>query len=88
MIHQVALLRGVVDGAGALLAGISPQAIGKRAPARAFTSRGADLWKAYEERYHEIADDGGISELLFGKEFARAYAAMAGETTPPKANED
>lgn len=80
MIHQVALLRGVVDGAQALLAELSPEAIGKRAPSRTFALRGAELWKAYEERYHEIADeDAAISELLFGNEFARAYAAMAGE---------
>jgi type VI secretion system protein ImpI len=88
MIHQVALLRGVVDGAQALLAELNPEAIGRRAPSRTFMPRAAELWKAYEERFHEIADeDAAISELLFGKEFARAYAAMAGETGTGKNDE-
>jgi predicted component of type VI protein secretion system len=89
MIHQVALLRGVVDGAQALLAELSPEAISERAPSRAFTSRAAEMWKAYEERYHEIADeDAAVSELLFGKEFASAYSAMAGDTSSGKTRED
>jgi predicted component of type VI protein secretion system len=89
MIHQVALLRGVVDGAQAILAELSPESIGQRVRSRAFTSRAVDLWKAYEQRYHEIADeDAAVSELLFGKEFARAYAAMAGDTHGRKPDEE
>jgi type VI secretion system protein ImpI len=89
MIHQVALLRGVVEGAQALLAELSPEAIGERAPSRPFTLRAAELWKAYEERYHEITDeDAAVSDLLFGAEFARAYAAMSGETGTGKPLEE
>ena len=89
MIHQVALLRGVVDGAQALLAEVGPEAIAARTPSRPFTIRATELWRAYEERYHEIADeDSAISEILFGKEFATAYAAMAGDTGTGKVDED
>jgi predicted component of type VI protein secretion system len=89
MIHQVALLRGVVDGAQALLAELSPEAIGERTRSRPFTSRAAELWKAYEDRYHEIADeDAAVSELLFGNEFARSYAAMSGEIGTGKSGKE
>ena len=83
MLHQVALLRGVVDGAQALLADLSPEALERDVPQRAWMPRGVDLWKAFQDRYHELADeDAAVSERLFGKEFARAYAAISGEAAP------
>ncbi|OFX21917.1 MAG: hypothetical protein A2V77_20620 [Anaeromyxobacter sp. RBG_16_69_14] len=83
MIHQVALLRGVVEGAQALVAQLSPAAISTRVRQSAWRSRAPALWKAYEERFHEIADeDRAVSAILFGKEFARAYSAMVGQQAP------
>jgi predicted component of type VI protein secretion system len=79
MIHQVALLRGVAEGAQELLGELSPEAIEEAAPKSAWTGRAAALWKKYEERYHELADEeDAVTELLFGKQFARAYAALVG----------
>ncbi len=89
MIHQVALLRGVVEGAQALLARLSPEAISASAPRSLWPLRAQTMWKAYEERFHEIADeDSAVSEVLFGREFARAYAAMAGQQATRGAGDD
>jgi type VI secretion system protein ImpI len=79
MIHQVALLRGVVDGARALLGQLSPEAVSSSAPPSVWPMRAASLWKEFEQRFHDLADEeSSIAEVLFGREFARAYAAMAG----------
>jgi predicted component of type VI protein secretion system len=90
MIHQVALVRGVVDGARALLARLSPDAILLSATWSAWPVRAAKLWKwiplwkplwkEFERRFHDLADEeNSISKVLFGKEFARAYTSMAGQ---------
>jgi type VI secretion system FHA domain protein len=84
MIHQVALLRGVVEGTRAVLGDLSPERIEEATPSRgfAFASRASALWKTYEEKFRELAEeDAALSERLFGKEFARAYAAMSGDTS-------
>ena len=84
MIHQVALLRGVVDGARALLAQLSPEAVASTAPASVWPLRAVNLWKVFEQRFHDLADEeSSISEVLFGREFARAYVSMAGQPAPP-----
>ncbi len=80
MLHQVALLRGVIEGAHALLEKVGPEGIAAQAPKGIWPMRAAALWKAFEATFHEIADeDDAISALLFGKEFARAYGAIAGD---------
>jgi len=84
MIHQVALLRGVVDGARALLDQLSPESVASAAPASVWPLRAVSLWKVFEQRFHDLADEeSSISEVLFGKEFARAYVSMAGQQEPP-----
>ena len=86
MIHEVALLRGVTEGARALLGRISPEALEAQGPKGVWPLRAAALWKAFEARFHELADeDRAITGALFGKEFARAYAATAGEAGPERA---
>jgi type VI secretion system protein len=80
MLHQVALLRGVVEGAQALLAQLSPEALAEGVTGSLWPMRAAALWKAFEARFHELADEeDAVSEVLFGREFARAYASMAGQ---------
>ncbi len=86
MIHQVALVRGVADGARALLARFSPEAILLSATRSAWPMRAArlwrwiPLWKEFERRFHDLADEeSSVSKILFGKEFARAYTSMAGQ---------
>jgi len=80
MIHQVALLRGVVEGAQALLGRVSPEAISAQAPQSLWPMRAAALWKTFEERFQELAgEENAVSDVLFGKEFARAYSALVGQ---------
>jgi type VI secretion system protein len=79
MLHQVALLRGVVEGGRALLGRLSPDEVSATAPKGMWPLRAAALWKAFEERFHELADEeSALTEALFGREFSRAYAAIVG----------
>lgn len=80
MLHQVALLRGVVEGGRALLARVDPDALADDVPKGLWPMRAPALWKAFEERYHELADEeSALTDVLFGREFARAYAAIVGQ---------
>lgn len=79
MIHQVALIRGIVEGARSLIARLDPREI-ERALQSAWPSKGAAAWKAYERLWQEMANnDRKITELVFGPDFARAYAEVGGE---------
>jgi type VI secretion system protein ImpI len=79
MLSQVATLRGLEEGARALLRRLSPEAISQEAPQSVWPMRAAGLWKAYEKKFQELADeDDAVSKVLFGREFARAYASMVG----------
>jgi predicted component of type VI protein secretion system len=81
MISQVATLRGLEEGARALLERLSPEVISQAAPQSVWPMRAAGLWKAYEKKFQELADeDDAMSKVLFGREFARAYASMVGRT--------
>ena len=80
MIHQVALIRGVVEGARAMIARLDPRDI-ERGLASAWPSKSAAAWKAYEKLWHELSsEDRKITEVVFGPEFARAYAEVGGES--------
>jgi predicted component of type VI protein secretion system len=79
MVHQVALLNGVGEGGRALLERLSPESISAEAPGGMWPMRAERLWRAFEARFHAIADEeSGVTDVLFGKEFARAYADIAG----------
>jgi len=79
MIHQVALLDGVMRGVRALLDELAPSAIEQRvAPTGAFGldlghARGKALWAEYSERYANFADDEQALMRIFGPEFTEAY---------------
>jgi type VI secretion system FHA domain protein len=80
MVHQVALLNGVVEGAKALMRQIGPEAIEAESPGGVWPLKAQALWKAYQARFQEIYDEeSAISGALFGAEFARAYSGMVGE---------
>jgi type VI secretion system protein len=80
MVHQVALLNGVGEGAKALLARLSPEQIQAQAPQSLWPLKAQALWKAFEERFHDLCDEeGAISDALFGREFGRAYTAIVGQ---------
>jgi len=94
MIHQVALLNGIRQGIGALLAYLSPDQLERSSalsrngagalllkiwPARAMT-----LWKRYVARHQELAQEERVLQsLVFGTEFAFAYAQIVGGNAMP-----
>ncbi len=88
MIHQVALLNGVQAGARSMLDELSPDAVtaaaareGKSGLLRALKEAG--LWRTFVERWHALADEeSAVTDVLFGKSFARAYSAVAGRRAP------
>lgn len=79
MIHQVALINGVMEGARGLLARLDPGQI-ERAVTAAWPTRGAALWRHYLQKHRELMEsERSITEAVFGPEFARAYAEVGGE---------
>jgi predicted component of type VI protein secretion system len=79
MIHQVALINGVMEGVRSLLARLDPQDIEREVTA-SWPTRAAATWKLYAERYRQLTeDDKRITHAVFGPEFARAYAEVGGE---------
>lgn len=73
MLHQVALINGVVEGVQALMDQFRPAEIERGVGG---LSKSAGAWKKYTERYSEEIEERGISSLVFGPEFARAYAEV------------
>jgi type VI secretion system protein ImpI len=86
MIHQVAMLNGVMTGVRSLLAELSPAGVERAAETGALQVgpfRYQSLWRAYEERYADIAEDERqIYSLLFGRQFAQAYDRYRGSERP------
>ena len=73
MLHQVALINGVVEGVQSLMDQFRPAEIERGVGG---LSKSAAAWKKYTERYTEEIEERGISALVFGEEFARAYAEV------------
>lgn len=79
MIHQVALLSGVMQGVRALLRELSPEAVeGAVAEPGGFGvdlggGRSKAIWAAYRERYANLAEDEHALARIFGPEFGQAY---------------
>jgi type VI secretion system protein ImpI len=79
MIHQVALLDGVMRGVKALLEELSPENIERTAPAERRTlglplgGRHKALWETYCERYAELSEESETFARILGAEFAEAY---------------
>jgi predicted component of type VI protein secretion system len=85
MLHQVALLNGVVEGARSLLARLDPEAVSAASAQSVWPLKAGAQWKVYEDRWHELADDkDGVSDAIFGSEFARAYTAIVGKRVEEK----
>jgi len=79
MIHQVALINGVMEGARGLLARLDPDGL-ERSVSAAWPTRAAALWKHFTQRYRQLVqDDRHLTEAIFGPEFSRAYAEVGGE---------
>lgn len=81
MIHQVALINGLMEGVRGLLARLSPQEI-ERGVNAGWATRGAAVWKRYVEKHQQLTgEDQTLTSVVFGPEFARAYAEVGGEGT-------
>jgi type VI secretion system protein ImpI len=90
MIHQIALLNGVMAGVNTLLAELAPTAIEASAEKKARGSLGGgpfrfrQLWEAYQERYGDLAEEERYAfELIFGARFAAAYRQFHSAATSP-----
>jgi type VI secretion system protein len=79
MIHQVALINGVMEGARGLLSRLDPGGL-ERSVSAAWPTRAAALWKHFVQLHRQLVeDDRRLTEAIFGPEFARAYAEVGGE---------
>ena len=84
MIHQVALLNGVAEGGRALLSKLDPDEIEREVTG--WGNLAAKKWERFVALYRSIvAEDRVMTEMLFGPEFAQAYAQVGGEQSPPLA---
>ena len=76
MIHQVALLDGVMRGVMALLDELSPANIEKNAqtgPLGLGLGRHKSLWQAYCERFEQLSEEKQAFSHIFGPDFTEAY---------------
>jgi type VI secretion system protein ImpI len=78
MVHQVALLDGVMQGVRALLDELSPdrieEAVESNTTALSLTlGRHRALWQEFVARYDELSDEKQALQRIFGSEFAVAY---------------
>jgi type VI secretion system protein ImpI len=89
MIHQLALLSGIMRGVKSLLEELSPASVDivlaelrkkKKTGVMWGPYRFRELWKAYLSRHADLADgEKQVYSLVFGADFARAYAQLSGE---------
>lgn len=93
MIHQVALLNGLMEGVRGVLQRIGPEQIAREAdqtvnqsPLRKALSgvwpfRQVARWNRFTQQYRELTEDeNALQTAVFGREFARAYAQVTGES--------
>jgi type VI secretion system protein ImpI len=93
MIHQVAMLNGVMKGVKSLLANLAPSAIEREADdprnknksSGLLANRYKALWEVYTARHSDYADEEKEAfGVIFGKEFVGAYSQLAGEHVGPR----
>ncbi|HEX3695231.1 MAG TPA: FHA domain-containing protein [Polyangia bacterium] len=78
-IHHIAMMEGVTESVRTLLQGLDPRAndLDDAAPRLFSGAKVRNQWKAYLERFEQIAaDDNELHGAVFGEEFARAYASV------------
>ncbi|HMI87894.1 MAG TPA: type VI secretion system-associated FHA domain protein [Polyangiaceae bacterium] len=95
MIHQVALLDGVMQGVRALLDELSPDNIEKlldarepRGPLGLHLSMGRykAVWEVYRERFEQLSEEKQAFSHIFGPEFTEAYREYRHRRTHPGGN--
>jgi type VI secretion system protein ImpI len=92
MIHQMALLDGVMQGVRALLDELSPENIEKTMDEREprgplglnlQVGRYKAMWETYRSRFEEISEEKQAFTQVFGPEFAEAYREYRRRRTAP-----
>ncbi|HXN31496.1 MAG TPA: type VI secretion system-associated FHA domain protein, partial [Polyangiaceae bacterium] len=91
MMHQMALIEGLMRGVQALIEELSPEKIERifrdeRPPGvSAILGRHRALWQTFKVHYEELTNETRTFELVFGPDFAasyREYLARRGKPTP------
>lgn len=77
MLHQVALLDGVMQGVRALLDELSPQnieaSLSERGGFGLLASGHKARWQEFCERFERLSDERQAFQLIFGQQFTQAY---------------
>ena len=91
MVHQVALVGGVREGVREVLNQLSPEAVEQLARRKGGGLMGVPAqkrWALFSEQHHELVnDEERLTQVLFGKAFARAYALVASGGSEPGARD-
>jgi type VI secretion system protein ImpI len=73
MLHQLALLEGVMRGVRALLEELSPENVEQRTGGGLSFARHRALWSKYLELYENVSEERQAFSVIFGPEFTAAY---------------
>jgi type VI secretion system protein ImpI len=77
MLHQVALLDGVMQGVRALLDELSPEnidnALAQRGTGGIFGGKHRARWAEFSERFERLSDERQAFSVIFGQDFAQVY---------------
>ena len=89
-IHHIAMMAAVTEGVRALLQSFDPRANDLDVGARLFSaSKSKQQWRAYLERFDQVlTDDQDLHAVVFGPEFARAYAQVTLGDGPKRSGSD
>ncbi len=82
MIHQVAMLNGLMAGVRTLMAKLSPDEVTREAAKEHLLLSARALWETYQRIHSDLAEeDNETFETIFGPQFGKAYLALLrGET--------
>jgi type VI secretion system protein ImpI len=73
MLHQLALLEGVMRGVRALLEELSPSNVEHQTRGGISLNRHKALWNKYQEIFENVSEERQAFALIFGPEFTAAY---------------
>jgi type VI secretion system protein ImpI len=73
MLHQLAMLEGVMRGVRALLEELSPENVERQMGGGLTLSRHKALWQKYREIFENVSEERQAFSLIFGPEFTAAY---------------
>jgi type VI secretion system protein len=82
MVHQVALLNGMMEGVRSLLKRLGPAELERELRERGglWPFKKSALWRLFVQRHREYTEEERqLSAAVFGNEFAKAYSAVVGE---------